>query len=113
MSSSQFVKPVNQQNFSTSISKGVALIDFYASWCGPCRMLSPIIDQVADHFQGKVFIGKLDIDQEESLAREYQVSSIPTLILFKDGKEVKRSLGLKDFNTLKGFVDSALGQACC
>jgi thioredoxin 1 len=113
MSSSDLVKAINQKNFSTNIAKGVTLIDFYATWCGPCRMLSPIIEQVATHFQGKMVVGKLNIDEEESIAREYQVSSIPTLILFKDGKEVKRSLGLKDFNSLKSFVESSLGSACC
>ena len=81
-------------NFEEEVleSKGTVLVDFWADWCGPCKMLSPIVDQVAKEVEG-VKVAKVNIDQAGELAMKYKVMSIPTLIVFKDGVEVKRSLG--------------------
>lgn len=75
--------------------KGFVLVDFWASWCGPCRMVAPIVDQLADDYKGKVTVGKLNIDEHPDAAFRYGVQSIPTLILFNDGKVVENMLGAR------------------
>lgn len=99
---------LNESNFESSIKKGVILVDFFAQWCGPCRMLSPILEEIASDFEGKARIGKIDIDEEINLATKFQVTSIPTLILFKNGKEIDRIVGLKDADSLKKLIQKAL-----
>jgi thioredoxin 1 len=94
--------------FTKEIEKGIVLVDFFAMWCAPCRRLTPILEQVAEEFQGRVKIGKVDIDQEQATAAQFEVSSVPTMILFKDGKEVDRILGLRNLEDLKKFLDAAL-----
>ena len=75
--------------------KGVVLVDFWAPWCSPCRMLAPIIDQLAGEFKGEAIVGKINIDDNEDAAVRMGVSSIPTLVLFKDGQEVERIIGAR------------------
>jgi thioredoxin 1 len=84
------------------------LVDFWAEWCAPCRMLSPTIDQIADDYDGKVTVGKVNIDEEPELAQRFGVMSIPTLILFKDGSEVSRSVGVVGKDKIAAMVDAAL-----
>ncbi len=103
-----FVLHFTDANFSKEIEKGIVLVDFFAMWCAPCRRLTPILEQVAEAFKDKVKIGKVDIDQEQKTASQFQVSSVPTLILFKDGKEIDRILGLRNFEDLKHFIDNVL-----
>ena len=88
---------INNDNFQKEVKESdkIVLVDFFATWCGPCKMLSPVLDQVADELKDKVVIGKLDIDESLDLAKEYEVMSVPTMILFKDGKEVDRIVGLR------------------
>ncbi len=71
------------------------LVDFWATWCGPCKMVAPVLEEIADENPGKITIAKLDIDQNPSVARDYQVMSVPTLLLFKDGEPVKQIVGAK------------------
>jgi len=86
---------VTDENFDETIkSNNVALIDFWAGWCGPCRALAPTIEELANEYSGKTLIGKLDVDKNPKTAECYQVFSIPTLIMFKDGCEVERLVGL-------------------
>ena len=82
-------------NFEEQVikAKGSVMVDFWATWCGPCQMASPIIDQLADDYKGKVVIGKLDVDENQATASKFGVMSIPTVVLFKDGKEVARKVG--------------------
>ena len=86
---------ITKENFQTEVldAQGTVVIDFWAAWCGPCRMLSPILDTVAaEHDEIKV--GKVNVDEQQELAARFGVMSIPTLIVFKDGKKVKESVGL-------------------
>ena len=76
------------------------LVDFWATWCGPCRMIAPVIEEIAADFEGRAVVGKVDVDQEPGLAQQYQIMSIPTLLIFKGGKEVKRLVGLTPKSTL-------------
>jgi thioredoxin 1 len=91
-------------NFKESIAKGVVLVDFLATWCGPCKMIAPIVEDLATKVEGKARVAKVDIDQAQETASSLQITSVPTLILFKDGKEVKRVVGVKDLDFLLRLV---------
>jgi len=98
---------LTDENYKTALAKGVVLVDFYADWCGPCRAIAPVIEELANEMKGQVSIAKLDIDSAQKATSEFQVTSIPTLILFKNGAEVKRVVGLKDKSSLKKLIESA------
>ena len=76
------------------------LVDFYADWCGPCKMMAPIVEELAKDLQGKAKVGKINVDENQDLAMEYEVMSIPTLIIFKEGKEFKRFVGVRSKSEL-------------
>lgn len=82
------------------------LVDFYADWCGPCKMIAPIVAELADEYAGKVKIGKLNVDQESDTAEKYRVMSIPTLMIFKDGKPVDTVVGAVPKKVLQDKLDS-------
>lgn len=108
MAHSDLIKKFDDDNFEENISKGVVLVDFYADWCGPCRMLAPVIDELAQEMQGKMTIAKVDTDNSVHTAAKYEVTSIPTLILFKNGQPTKRVVGLKDLDSLRKMVSEVL-----
>lgn len=108
MAASDLIKHFSDDDFETKVSQGVVLVDFYADWCGPCRMLTPVIEELAQDMQGKITVAKVDTDQSVNVAAKFEVTSIPTLILFKDGQIVKRVVGLKDLDSLKKMVNEAL-----
>lgn len=85
--------------------KGIVLVDFWASWCGPCRMVGPIIEQLAEEYEGKVTVGKVNVDEESALASEFAVVSIPTIIIFKDGKQVEKLVGVRSFDDFCDILD--------
>jgi len=86
---------VTDANFEDTVKKNkLALIDFWAGWCGPCRALAPTIQELAKEYSGKVLIGKLDVDENPATAERFQVFSIPTMIVFKNGQEAERLVGL-------------------
>jgi thioredoxin len=99
---------LNDENFETETSSGVTLVDFYADWCGPCRMIAPIIEELANEMNGKAKVGKLDIEAAQGVTAKYQVTSIPTIILFKDGEEANRVVGVRDKAALQSLIEEAL-----
>ena len=108
MAHSDLIQQFNDDNFDQATAKGVVLVDFYADWCGPCRMLAPIIEDLAKEMAGKIVVGKVDTEQSVHVAAKFEVTSIPTLILFKDGAMVKRIVGLRDLEALRKMVSEVL-----
>ena len=101
------ITEITQQNFETEVLNASVpvLVDFWASWCGPCRMLSPVVDELAEQYDGKVKFGKVNVDEQPRLAMNYSVQSIPTLLLFKDGRPVNKSVGVVP----KSSIEQMLG----
>ncbi|MBU1446138.1 thioredoxin [Patescibacteria group bacterium] len=100
----------NDENFAAEVenASGVVLVDFFATWCGPCKMLAPVIEELAGEYAGKCKIGKLDVDQGPKAAQKYGVQSIPTILIFKDGQVVDTSLGFKSKDVLKEKINNVL-----
>ena len=103
-------KKITVANFEAEVlsSDRPVLVDFWASWCGPCRMLAPVIEELAEELEGRAVVGKINVDEEGELARRYRVASIPTLIVFEHGAEVRRSVGVvprEDILDMLGMAD--------
>ena len=94
-------------NFESEVKQGVTLVDFWAEWCGPCKMIAPVIDELAKEYGGKAKVAKINVDNEGELAMKYNVSSIPTLLILKDGEEKKRFVGVTSKSELASALDSA------
>ncbi|MFC1955379.1 thioredoxin [Chloroflexota bacterium] len=103
---------IDDSNFEQVVlnSKIPVLLDFWAAWCAPCRMVAPVVDELAQEYDGKVSFGKVDVDQNPKIAGKYGIMSIPTLILFKDGKPITNMVGFKPKAQLKQSLDSTLEQ---
>ena len=100
---------ITDSNFNDVISKNkTVLVDFWAEWCGPCRMIGPIIEELANEYEGKAIIGKLDVDSNQESSIKYGVRSIPTILTFKDGEIVDRQVGAVPKETLTNIIDSQL-----
>lgn len=89
------IRILNNKNFKPIIRSGLVLVDFWAPWCGPCKMIAPILNEIAEEQSGKITIGKVNVDQNKPLSEKYKIRSIPTLVLYQDGKEIKRITGVK------------------
>ena len=94
------------QNFESEVleSEVPVLVDFYADWCGPCKMMAPVLEEL-EKSRGDILVGKVDVDEQGALARQYSISAVPTLVLFKDGREVKRNSGFLPKEALERFID--------
>jgi len=90
----------DEASFTAAIAKGITLVDFWAPWCGPCRMQGPIVASIAANIDGKADIGKLNVDDNPAIASRYGVSGIPTIIIFKDGEEARRFVGVQSEEAL-------------
>jgi len=89
------IKKLTDQNFEHQIKSGVMLVDFWATWCMPCKMMAPVLNNLSEDLTGNASVGKLDVDQNQAASAKYGVRSIPTLVLFKNGKEINRFVGVK------------------
>jgi thioredoxin 1 len=100
------IRVLTDQNFQNQIKTGLTLVDFWAEWCMPCKMMIPVLNGVAEEVKGNTTIGKINIEQHQTVAVKYNVRSIPTMILFKNGKEHKRYVGVKS----KDFLVNQINQ---
>lgn len=82
------------------------LVDFWATWCAPCRMIAPVIEELAEQYDGKISVAKVDVDQQQELSIRYGIQSIPTVVLFKEGKVAQKEIGVKPKNTFVNMIDS-------
>lgn len=99
---------MKREEFLTDIKGKTVLVDFGASWCGPCKAMKPVIEELSAEYKGRATIWEIDIDSQKSLATDYMVQSIPTLILFKDGKEIQRFVGLQSKSTIQNSLNAVL-----
>ena len=105
---SDLVAHITDADFQTTVAEGVTLVDFWAPWCGPCRMIAPILDELAGELKDKARIVKINVDENPLVAGQFGVMSIPTLLLFKDGKKVDQKIGGQAKPQLKAFIEQAL-----
>lgn len=100
----------SEEEFNKIIEKGITLVDFYAVWCGPCKLLAPFIEKVAEKYEGKVNVCKVDVDKLDSVCYKYGIRSIPTLIYFEDGKVKNVEVGFQDISMIEKNLDSLLNK---
>lgn len=102
------VKELNDSTFAATVSSGVTLVDFWAPWCGPCRIQGPVVEELAASYDGRAVIAKVNVDEVADAPAKFNVASIPTLVVLKDGKEVKRFVGVSAAGELGAAIDAAL-----
>jgi thioredoxin 1 len=102
------MKIVESNEFKSEIESGVTVVDFFATWCGPCKMLAPVLEGLAGEMEGKVKFIKVDIDQSLDLANEFQISSVPTMIIFKDGQKAEQLVGFLPKERIQQAIEANL-----
>ena len=100
----------NSQQFDETIQNGVTLVDFYATWCGPCRMLAPFVEEVENDFLDKIKVVKLDVDECDEVAARYAINAIPALLVFKDGELVKSNVGFIPKEEITNMINEVLSE---
>ncbi len=102
---------LTDENFNSELDKAAlpVLVDFWASWCGPCQMMAPVLEKIADEFSSRLLVGKLNVDENRSTPGKFSVMSIPTLILFKNGAEAARMTGFRPQEEIGRFINQELG----
>lgn len=107
------MKPVEltDTNFTSEISEGLTLVDFWAPWCGPCRIIAPVIEELAGQYEGRVKVGKVNVDDNPQTSGQFRVMSIPTMILFKDGQPVEGMVGAQPKRAFESLLDKHLEPA--
>ena len=105
------MKPIelSDANFRSETGEGLTLVDFWAPWCGPCRMIAPVVEELASQYQGQLKVGKLNVDDNQGTAMQFRVMSIPTLILFKDGQPIDTIVGAQPKRAFERVIDKHLG----
>lgn len=99
---------IDSSNFKTEIENGIVVVDFFATWCGPCKMLAPVFDELNTELDGDAKFVKVDIDKSPELAQQFNVSSVPTILIFKNGEPVESSIGFVPKDSLKAKIDKLL-----
>ena len=101
---------ITDSNFEETVLKSSkpVLVDFWAAWCGPCRMVGPVIDEISNEYEGKAVVGKVDVDANQEFAAKYGVRNIPTVLLFKDGELISRQVGVAPKKTYEDAINAAL-----
>ena len=99
---------ITQENFKEKVSEGLVLVDFFADWCGPCKMLAPVLEKLAEEFGDDLKVYKVNVDNDMEIARQFNVVSIPSLFLLKDGIVVNSTMGFQKLDALREFVKSGL-----
>lgn len=102
------MKKVTEKEFTEIVKSGTVLVDFSAEWCGPCKMIAPVLEQLSKEYEGKVKIITVDVDEENDLAMKFSIMSIPTLMLFKDGESVGQVVGFQSKPMLEKFISRGL-----
>ncbi len=102
------IRNLTDKDFDEAISSGVVLVDFWAPWCGPCKMQTPVLEKVAAHFKGRASVAKLNVDDAPSVAAKYSIRSIPTLMVFNDGEVKGQLVGVQQESALTNAIESEL-----
>jgi thioredoxin 1 len=102
------MKIVDSNEFKSEIESGITVVDFFATWCGPCKMLAPVLEGLSDDMEGKAKFIKVDIDQSLNLANEFQIASVPTMIIFKDGQKVEQIVGFLPKEKIQQAIEANL-----
>ena len=103
------VEHLTENNFAEKIASGVVLADFFATWCGPCKMLSPTIEEIGAECDGSFAVYKVDVDEAEDIAMDYGIMSVPTLVIFKDGEEAERMIGVQPKTAILDAIRKVAG----
>ena len=99
---------ITDKNFESTIKEGLTLVDFWAPWCGPCQMVAPILEELSKEYEGRIKIVKLNTDENPLVPLKYQIQSIPTMMIFKNGEVVRREIGARPKNMIVQFIEEEL-----
>lgn len=100
----------NEEQFDMTIGEGITLVDFYATWCGPCRMIAPFIEEISEKYQGKIKVAKVDVDECGNIASKYGINAIPALLIFKDSEIITSNVGFMPQDAIETLIQNALSE---